>query len=78
MTTSSSVTTRLPDGAPAFVAEAERLTNAHDAVGAARVYAADASLELVTDGAVAWHHGRTPSSARGGWCSTPAGAGGCR
>ncbi|MBU2698682.1 nuclear transport factor 2 family protein [Pimelobacter sp. 30-1] len=63
MTTSPSRTpapprTVLPDGAAAFIAEAERLTNAYDAAGAARVYAADASLELVTDGAVAWHHGR--------------------
>lgn len=50
--------TRLPVDPAAFVAEAERLTNAHDAAGAAGVYAADASLELVTDGAVEWHHGR--------------------
>ncbi len=37
----------------AFVAEAERLTNSHDSVGAAAVYAPDARLELVTDGAAA-------------------------
>ncbi len=42
----------------AFVAEAERLTNAHDAAGAAAVYAEDARLELVTNGAVEWHEGR--------------------
>lgn len=47
-----------PLDAAGFIAEAERLTNTHDAAGAARVYAADASLELVTDGAVEWHQGR--------------------
>ncbi|GAA4802892.1 nuclear transport factor 2 family protein [Nocardioides caeni] len=53
-----SIAPALSVDAVAFVAEAERLTNAHDAAGAARVYAEDASLELVTDGAVEWHHGR--------------------
>lgn len=42
----------------AFVAEAQRLTNTHDFAGAAAVYAPDARLELVTDGAVEWHEGR--------------------
>lgn len=41
----------------AFVAEAERLTNAHDVEGTMTVYAADAALELVTHGAVEWHRG---------------------
>lgn len=48
--------------AEAFVAEAERLTNTYDVAGAAAVYAADASLELVTDGAVQWHRGRSAIS----------------
>ncbi|MGW0159501.1 nuclear transport factor 2 family protein [Mycobacterium sp. NPDC003323] len=46
-----------PPDAAAFVATAERLTNSHDAVGTAAVYAPDATLELVTDGAVELHRG---------------------
>jgi hypothetical protein len=48
---------RRPTDAHAFLAEAERLTNAHDAIGAAAIYAADAVLELVTDGAREDHRG---------------------
>ncbi len=49
---------RLPDDPAAFVAAAERLTNAHDAPGAAAVYAPDARLVLITNGAREEHHGR--------------------
>lgn len=41
-----------------FIAEAERLTNTHDAAGATAVYHHDAVLELVTDGAAQWYRGR--------------------
>jgi hypothetical protein len=50
--------TRLPVDPAVFITGAERLTNTYDATGAAGVYAADARLELVTDGAVEWHQGR--------------------
>ncbi|QVI29200.1 nuclear transport factor 2 family protein [Mycolicibacterium neoaurum] len=46
-----------PSDAAAFVAVAEKLTNTHDAAGTAGVYAREATLELVTDGAVELHRG---------------------
>ncbi len=46
-----------PSDAAAFVAAAEHLTNTHDTVGTAAVYAPGAMLELVTDGAVELHRG---------------------
>lgn len=49
----------------AFVAEAERLTNSHDAEGASANYAPGAVLELVTDGALERHVG--PAAIREAW-----------
>lgn len=43
-------TGRVPADPAAFVAEAERITNARDAAAASAVYADDAVVELITDG----------------------------
>lgn len=56
---------RLPDDPAGFLADAERLTNAHDAPGASAVYAPDAVLVLITDGAREEHHG--PAAIERAW-----------
>jgi ketosteroid isomerase-like protein len=48
---------RLPDDPAAFVAAAERATNEYDLNGAAAVYAQDAVMHSVTDGAEETHSG---------------------
>jgi ketosteroid isomerase-like protein len=48
---------RPPDDPTAFVSEAERATNEYDLEGAASVYAQDAVMHSVTDGAEETHRG---------------------
>lgn len=64
-TVTSASAGRLPEDPVAFVKEAERLTNIADADGAASVYAPDAVLESITDGAHERHEGR--EAVHGAW-----------